>query len=557
MQNAELKRQLALTGSTTRAAHSASQAAEASARALREELGRAKTLLAQVRQQCATDVRKRDLQLQKLKTHLASHQRGSNKGGVVAPSIMITPGSSGRSKSLGASKDKDKETGQGPSVQDVEYSLTQETTEFLTQLSQSLSDENDSLIALVRGTLSALRGLMGMPHNQSQVSRDGYQHTHSPHADDIQEESLQVLPTSIDLLGSDLESLLTRLRDLLTNPTFAPVEEVHVRDEEIHRLREGWQLMEGRWREAVGMMQGWRKRMLDSGDTVNLDDLKMGLNLGEGMGEMSGHAGDNGDAEDLSEGEVGAEREDEDAIVNISEEVEESEETGIPTGPKAKVDLINDRHSHDPILKEGNGNAKLYPPPNLRKVSFQSPIALENVRISTPTYTAEDLSLDELSLSSPPLPRPTPSPQKQPRLRTAASTPTLRTRRSPTRLTVNDKLQRAEAEAQRRRDDKSTPTASKQSRTLPTAQASSSPLVLNPTPAGAARAGSEKTSRRGVPQSTVTSPIKRTGIAGKPQRRRKSTLSPDELAALMGLRAQEDEEEKEKEGLEMEAEEAV
>jgi len=37
------------------------------------------------------------------------------------------------------------------------------------------------------------------------------------------------------------------------------------------------------------------------------------------------------------------------------------------------------------------------------------------------------------------------------------------------------------------------------------------------------------------------SPVKRTGVFGKPQRRRKSTLSPDELAALMGLRAQDDE----------------
>jgi len=41
------------------------------------------------------------------------------------------------------------------------------------------------------------------------------------------------------------------------------------------------------------------------------------------------------------------------------------------------------------------------------------------------------------------------------------------------------------------------------------------------------------------------SPVKRTGVFGKPQRKRKSTLSPDELAALMGLRAQDDEDQEE------------
>jgi len=530
-QNADLKRQLSLTGATTRAAHNASQAAEASARALKEELGRVKTLLVQVRQQCATDVRKRDLQLQKLKTHLASHQRGSNKAAVIAPSIAITGGPNGRSRGSGASKEKDA----APSVQDVAYTLTQETTEFLTQLSQSLSDENDSLIGLVRGTLVTLKDLMGMPHNQSRVIRGGSRHGSSGPEDDAQDNLVQVLPTSIDVLGTDLEALLTKLRDLLTNPSFAPVEEVHVRDEEIQRLREGWMLMESRWREAVCMMQGWRKRMLDSGDTVNLEDLRMGLDLGQGMEGVNEHIRTEEHAQETDE--------------DVSDREIEGEEDLEEPSVSGAVDLPANRHLFGdcvPILQEVNGNAKPLPPPNLRKVSFQSPIAIENARLSSPVHSTEDLSLDELALSSPPLPRPTPSPQKQPRLRTAASTPSLRTPRSAPRLTVNEKLQRAETEARRRRQDKSTPVVSRSAKTTPLAEtASSSPLIFNAMPAVPSEQKA-RVMRQGVadpPALPAASPVKRTGIVGKPQRRRKSTLSPDELAALMGLRAQEDEEE--------------
>jgi len=82
-----------------------------------------------------------------------------------------------------------------------------------------------------------------------------------------------------DVLSSELEEVLSHLRTLLTNPSFVPLEEVEVREEEIIRLRDGWEKMETRWKEAVTMMDGWRKRMARSGQTVNLEELKMGLSL--------------------------------------------------------------------------------------------------------------------------------------------------------------------------------------------------------------------------------------------------------------------------------------
>ena len=61
-----------------------------------------------------------------------------------------------------------------------------------------------------------------------------------------------------------------------------PIDEVTTREEELVRLKDGWEMMEARWREAIVMMGGWRERMLNGGDTVNLEELKVGLTLGEG-----------------------------------------------------------------------------------------------------------------------------------------------------------------------------------------------------------------------------------------------------------------------------------
>jgi hypothetical protein len=75
-----------------------------------------------------------------------------------------------------------------------------------------------------------------------------------------------------------MEAVLDHLRTLLTNPSFVPLEEVEIRDEEIKRLRESWEKMENRWKLAVTMMDGWQRR-LASGDAVQAEELKRGMNL--------------------------------------------------------------------------------------------------------------------------------------------------------------------------------------------------------------------------------------------------------------------------------------
>lgn len=288
-ENADLTRQLSLSQAAARAAQVAAHTADAAARTLREEVARVKTVLAQVRTQCANDVRKRDVQIQKLKGHLEARQRGGNKNGAVGASITIVPGMTGRAN---VGSDGRGSANSVPSLEDTEYSLRQESTEFLTQLSQSLSDENDALISLVRGALGTLKELQGLPHNRMEQARYGGSHVSSKgrygRPDEAgAEQMVQSVAVSYQSLSVDLEGVLQSLTDLLTNPSFAPVEEVHIREEEIQRLKEGWEKMESRWTEAVVMMQGWQKRMLSGGDTVNLDELKQGLVLGEGLDSPS------------------------------------------------------------------------------------------------------------------------------------------------------------------------------------------------------------------------------------------------------------------------------
>ncbi|KAF2207320.1 hypothetical protein CERZMDRAFT_122775 [Cercospora zeae-maydis SCOH1-5] len=244
---------------------------EKAMKTLQEQLAKAKVTLAQVKTQCANDVKKRDLELQRLKTHLQGQQRGTRVG-MTAPSMTV------------------RRTMQEPAqnIHDPEYSLKQETTEFLTQLSQNLSDENDGLISLVRSALSTMHELLGTQSDtqrkiDSAIGSLGSDQAARPKSRNAGTNLLQQEPeTSYHALATDLENTLEHLKTILTNPNFVSLEEfekeVETRDEEIASLRECWGHMEQRWQEVLFMMQGWVKRM-NTGDTINIDDLRKGMGL--------------------------------------------------------------------------------------------------------------------------------------------------------------------------------------------------------------------------------------------------------------------------------------
>jgi hypothetical protein len=228
------------------------KSAEQAARALKEEMARMKMLVAQTRAQCANEVRKRERTIEGMKKHVAEGGRARGTGKMVGSvTINVTAG-------IGAESSNANALGTDESA----YDLRMETNEFLTELARGLSEENEHMGGLVRKTVETLKMLSG-------CDKDG-----------PPEKALVVqVENGYEALSAEMDIVIDHVRTLLTNPSFVPLEEVEVREEEIIRLREGWERMESRWREAVQMMDGWRKRMAVSGQTVNLEELKMGIRL--------------------------------------------------------------------------------------------------------------------------------------------------------------------------------------------------------------------------------------------------------------------------------------
>ena len=260
-------------------------------------MARLKGTVAQIRGQCANDIRRRDGEIKRLKRHLEARRGRDGTSGQIGV-VVITPGAPRSQQPSRGAPDE------CANLASPDYSLKQETTDFLTRLSQGLSDENDALIGLVRNTLATLRSLQGLPLDAvNSVDESTAQRQAEP------VNVTMMAPPSYEELAADTDEVLEHLRGLLTNPSFVPLEEVEIRDDEILKLREGWERMSARWKEAVSMMDGWRKRMLDTGDTINIDDLTKGMNLAVEMPAATesaeGYGCQSGD--DMSINDIGAE----------------------------------------------------------------------------------------------------------------------------------------------------------------------------------------------------------------------------------------------------------
>ena len=345
---------MALSVAQERAARATLRSAETRNKALREEMARLKGSVSQIRAQCATDVRRRDGEIQRLKRHLEG-RRGRDGNSAQVGVVVVTPGIS---KGPQGARNGEMAT----DIESPEYSLKQETTEFLTQLSQGLSDENDALIGLVRGTLATLRSLQGLPDSGQVLNISG--------VSDGVENVNGILggPPSCEALATSTDEVLEHLRGLLTNPSFVPLEEVEIREEEIHRLREGWEKMAARWKEAMTLLDGWRRRMVDSGDTINLSDLKMGIDLGSEIPTAQ-------EAQEISLLKPNAEAEADESDI-LHDFQDSAEEPPSPDGEQIhETDL--ERHAVERALSPRDHNAR--PAPSPRKVSFQT-IEEENTR---------------------------------------------------------------------------------------------------------------------------------------------------------------------------------
>lgn len=354
----DLTRSLALAEAQERSLKTNMASTDSTIRALKEQVQRMKTVTQQVRAQCANDIRKRDLEMQKLKSHLTERQRGKREG-LGITTININPAVD-RSSRMKLSKG-------GEGVNDPGYSLKQETNDFLTELLQNLSDENDALIMLARNTVQTLKDLQGLPHAEEE--NEGATGSASVGTHKSSQGPVTTLPSSCEDLSDQMDQVLEHLRTLLTNPSFVPLEEVEMRDEEIVRLREGWEKMEARWRQAVSMMDGWHTRIADGGGSVEAEELRLGMKLDLSVDSSRNIATD-------SERDTGMQ-----SPIFEDQEAEEEEEAADQVVPVNNTDQhLNQANEKQPVreekgqkssnraLKERSDNIR--PARPSRKVSF-------------------------------------------------------------------------------------------------------------------------------------------------------------------------------------------
>lgn len=474
VKNDESARAAAQAQAAERTAVAELKKVERAMKALQDQTAKLKITLAQVKTQCTNDVRKRDLELTRLKTHLQGQQRG-NRVGMTAPSMSVRKASA-ESAAHG--------------LHDPEYSLKQETTEFLTQLGQSLSDENDGLISLLRESLGTMKTVLGLPANVkrhpdsavgsmgSDVENNGKHRTGS--------SLLHALPTSYEALASEMESVLSHMKTILTNPNFVSIEEVEMREDEIARLRGGWEHMEKRWCDVLAMMEGWLRRM-DTGDTINIDDLR------RGMGLVSPNAARRRQAAKQGEPDVSMIGSDTSSIalpdVNEASLLADSPEQApsqSTSSPKRKRDVLEPPEFFD-----------------LRPRSSKSAPRSPPKQVTEPEPALPDLEDDSEELEVP-------------------------------QMTIAEKLSAAQEEAERAAKER--------------ARTKRAPPVASLGLDGAMDDERDDDTLGKMPGDVTlgkmvsTSPMaKKTRIRGRP-RKRKSTLSPDELEAIMAANAEADEE---------------
>jgi hypothetical protein len=292
--NAELTRNISMMEAQERAFKASIRKTEAQVRELKEQMLKMKSTLDQVRAKCISDVRKRDIELEKLKVHLTGLQRGKrDASGMKVTTLNPQPAMLGAREMRG-----------GEDVNSADWSLEKETNDFLSALVNETSTENVSLRNIVGDTMAELKHLTGLDQETEQTvhedEEDGIgipgQYRKSRQKDDaVQQEAL----VPCEKLAMEMDAVLEHCRAILKDPSFVSIEEVQIREEEIIKLREGWEKMASKWKEAVVMMDTWRRRMLDGGDSVNLDELSH-IGLTKSMAVLPNGEAVIGKNEDLS-----------------------------------------------------------------------------------------------------------------------------------------------------------------------------------------------------------------------------------------------------------------
>lgn len=265
--NSELGRDAASVEAQHRTLKEAARKADVHAKELKEQMLKMKSTLDQVRAKCLSDVRKRDVEIDKLKGHLTSMQRGKKEAsGMRINTLNLQP----------EHKSRDKRRGQD--ADNAEWSLEKETGDFLAALVNETSSENVQLRKIITETMDLLRDLTNLDVGEDTSEEDRedgigipgqYRKSRQRAARNSPDSSLVSCVDLAEQMGLILRHCQTILRD----PSFVPIEEVQIRDEEIIKLRTGWEKMASRWKGAVTMMDTWRRKRTEHGLEESMDEL--------------------------------------------------------------------------------------------------------------------------------------------------------------------------------------------------------------------------------------------------------------------------------------------
>ena len=338
--NDELLRNAQAHETRIRTLKGAFKSAEAKTRDLREQTLKMKSTIDQNKAKSISEIRAKDMEINKLKSHLAelqAGQRGSN-------SRMNKKANSSMQSSKNAVTNFD------VSLSSPDWAIEKESNEMLTALVNETSSENVALRGIVSGTMDMLKSLTGLDEQQDTVnesateeSKDGigipgqYRKSRQPKPAPV-EESLK----SCDILSTEMHSILQHCKTILKDPSFVSIDEVQIREEEIVKLRQGWEKMAARWKEAVTLMDTWRRRMTEGGEPIALSELS-NLDFGRSIAVLPNGESILGDQDEsstklfdhepsgtaLSAGALTEDEEDEDSLVD---DRDEAQDHGAKTG---------------------------------------------------------------------------------------------------------------------------------------------------------------------------------------------------------------------------------
>ncbi|KAJ9659143.1 hypothetical protein H2198_003285 [Neophaeococcomyces mojaviensis] len=282
--NVQLKNDVSSAEAQQRTLAIATKKAQAEARDLKEQTLKMKSTLDQVRAKCISDIRKRDVELDKLKNHLSGLNRGKKEsaaGGMKINTINIQQKNAAGRELRG-----------GQEVNgSMEWTLENETNDFLAAVVNEASTENVALRKIVGDSMNYLKSLTGLDEQERQqeavqrqsivqdkaIGIPGQYRDRNTNTSSSSTQSESLIP--VQSLATSMSEVLSHCQSILRDPSFVPIEEVQIRDEEIQKLRVGWEKMADRWKEAVTMMSQWRQKMM--GDAQEPSRIDINSDAGE------------------------------------------------------------------------------------------------------------------------------------------------------------------------------------------------------------------------------------------------------------------------------------